>query len=335
LALRDPLAAFENRRIAEEGLLLFAPAWSELVAPAAAALTSALLLGRTVLVVSDPHAPMVAEALVAALGRAGLPGGVLSLVHDDGEDALRAAIGSGAASYTRASGYPRRVRRFERLASIHIHADFGSGVETSPAPTVDLRILRSRSTIVRSSEDPAERAAEIVERSFGRSRSLSGQLPGQIARALCDERILSRFTEALLAELRRSHDVAHPAPLVERESEDHLRRVRVLGLDEGATLIFDGDDLQALSTGGVAAGGADPHRIEPDAAPRSPAAAWDAILSPTVFTNVEERMRLSLLGRPVPLLCLLRVPADQPAEALAERLDRDVPAEDLALDALE
>jgi acyl-CoA reductase-like NAD-dependent aldehyde dehydrogenase len=57
------------------------------------------------------------------------------------------------------------------------------------------------------------------------------------------------------------------------------------------------------------------------------------MLAPTVFTNVEERMRLTLLGRPLPLLCLLRVPDDAQALALAERLDREVPAEDLALDA--
>jgi acyl-CoA reductase-like NAD-dependent aldehyde dehydrogenase len=273
---------------------------------------------------------MIGDALATALERAGLPKGVLSVVHDDGEDALRAALQSGAASYVRASGYPNRIRRLERLAAGGNGAEFGSGLSRSstaaPGPALEMRILRSKTAVVRSAEDPAARAAEIVEGAFGRSASLSGQLPGQIGRVACSDRSFSKFTELLLAELRKSPDVSRPAPIVERESEDRLRRVRVLGLDEGATLIFDGEDVdggeQLIKEG---AG-----ETAPAASPRSQA---DAMLAPMVFTNVEERMRLTLLGRPLPLLCLLRVHDDAQGQALAERLDRDVPAEDLTLDA--
>jgi len=329
-ALRDPIATFGSRRIAEEGLFLFAPAWSDLVAPTAAALFSALLLGRTVLLVSDPGVPMLAEAIVAALERAGLPEGVLSLVHDDGDDALRSAFASGAASYTRASGYPTRVRRLERLAAQSLSsssgAGFGAGVQPALAPAVDFRVLRAASTFVRSDEDPAARAAQVMDAAFGRSTTLSGQLPVQAGRALCHERSFSRFAEALLACLRKSPDVASPVPLVERESEVHLRRVRVLGLDEGATLIFDGDDTHPRPAAAPGAG-------TEEAADRSPVETLEASLSPTVFTNVEERMRLAHLGRPAPLLCLLRVQSDEQGEALAERLDRGVPAENVAWEA--
>ncbi len=326
-ALRDPFAGFASRRIAEGGLLLFAPAWCELLSSAAASLFSALLLGRTVLFVSDAHAPMLADALSAALARAGLQAGVLSIVHDDRDDALRAAIASGAPTYTRASGYPTRVRRLERLATGSVRADFGAGVERSLTPAIDLCILRNRTAAFRTGEDPLARAAAIADEAFGRSTSLSGQLPGQVARVVCPERSFSVFTEALLARLRQSPDVARPVALVERESEDHIRRVRVLGLDEGATLIFDGEDFASKPVADAAPPSASA------AAAASPELAPDAILSPTVFTNVEERMRLALLGRPAPLLCLLRVESDEAAEALRRRLDRDVPAEDLALDA--
>ena len=262
---------------------------------------------------------MIAESIASALERAGLPGGVLSVLHDDGEDTLRSAIGGARATFFRASGYPLRVKRVERLAfgGDGSGSDFGAGLRHPPALAVELAIVRVRSQVVRSTEDPAARAAEIARAAFGRSETFSGQLDGQCARAVCAERSFSRFTEALLAELRRSPDVARPVPLVERESEEHLRRVRVLGLDENATLIFDGESRP---------GGA---------VPASPAKAGDAILAPTVFTNVEERMRLAWLGRPIPLLCLLRVPTDDQAQSLAARLDRDVPAEDLALDPAE
>ncbi len=339
-ALRSPFESFASRRIAEQGLLLLAPAWGELLASPAAALFSALLLGRTVLFVSDARAPMLADALAAALVRAGLPGGVLSVLHGDGEDVLRAAAASGATTYVLASGFPARARRLERLASTWpgpgagVGPGFGEGVQSAAAPAFELHVLRSRSALVRSADDPIERATAVVEGAFGRSSSLSGQLPGQVARAICHERSFSRFTEAVLAALRRSPDVAHPAPLVDRESEDHLRRARVLGLDEGATLIFDADSMGSAS--GPRESGSVPESADGDGdtTPRSPGAGGDAILAPTVFTNVEERMRLALLGRPAPILCLMRVESDERAIALARRLDHDVPAEDLSLDAL-
>src|SRR5262249_43693750 len=249
--------------------------------------------GRTAVLFSDPAAPMIADAIGLALDRADAPAGTLSVVHDDGDDALRAAVDTGAVAHLRASGAPSRIRRLERML-------VAAGPDRSPP--AHLKLLRARCTLVRSSEDPAQRAAEIVAASLGRSSSLSGQLPGRIARAVCAERSISRFTECLLAELRRNPDVRDPVPLVDRDGDDHLRRVRVLGLDEGATLIFDGEDLLALR-----AAEADPAR--------SLAAGAEAILAPTVFTNVEERMRLAPPGRPVPLLCLLRVRSDEQGAA--------------------
>lgn len=328
-ALADPAAAVANPRAASPGLLVFAPAWCGLYESPAAALFSALLLGRTAVFVSDPHAPMIADAFAHALDRAGLPRGVLSVVHDDGDDALRAAFATGAATWLVGSGYPGRVRRLEKLATSAPPADFGAGVHATGGLFVELGILRSRSLGLRSGEDFAARAEEIARSAFGRSATLSGQLPGQVARVVCPERSFSRFTETLLALLRSSTDVLRPIPLVERASVDLLRRVRFLGLDENATLIFDGGDALASRAASAPA----PPAAEARAAEaRSPAITEDAILSPTVFTNVEERMRIASFGRPIPVLCLLRAGTDEEARALAGRLDRDVPPEDLSLD---
>jgi aldehyde dehydrogenase (NAD+) len=324
-ALVDPSGVLSNPRAAEPGLCLFAPAWGELYEAPAAALFALLLLGRTVVFVSDPHAPMIADAFAAAFERADLPRGVLSVVHDDGEDALRAVFASGSATYVLGSGYPGRIRRLEKLAASSGASGFGAGVGEA-ARALDLRILRSRALSLRSSDDLAARAEEVERRSFGRSATFSGQLPGQLARIACPERTFSRFTEILLARLRKSADVLRPIPLVERSSADLLRRVRFLGLDENATLIFDGGD--ALNGSAVH----DPDSGSPAPPPRSSSIGEDAILAPTVFTNVEERMRIASFGRPIPVLCLLRAGSDAEAEALASRIDRDVPAEDLALD---
>lgn len=301
-ALADPAAAFLDRRITERGLLLLAPAWGELVSAPASALFAALVLGRAAIAVSDPVAPTIAESLVDALARAGLPGGVLAVLHDDGDDALRAAAGSGVPTYVLGSGFPERVRRLERMAGRPGGAGFGAGVRTVPVAAIDLRILRSRSCVVAGSEDLARRAAEIADQAFGRSRTLSGQLPGQVGRVSVHPRAFSRFTEELLVVLRKSDDLDRPVPIVDRESEDELRRARVLGLDEGATLIFDGRAYEPTGTDGSA--GAEGTGAGP--AGSSPDDLDEAILAPSVFTNVEERMRLASLVRPTSILCLLR-----------------------------
>jgi acyl-CoA reductase-like NAD-dependent aldehyde dehydrogenase len=269
-ALEDPASVFLDPKIREPGVLVLAPAWAELLAGPASALFAALALGRPVLLVSDPVTPAIAESIAGALERAGLPAGVLGVLHDDGEDALRAALGSPTPTYVLASGFPERLRRLERMA-------------TGPA---DLRALVSKGAVVPGTADLARAATEIVDAAFGRARTLSGQLPGQVGRVTVPPRVFSRFTEELLAVLRASEDLARPVPVVDRESEEELRRVRVLGLDEGATLIF------------TPAG--------------SPDDEGDAILAPSVFTNVEERMRLASLARPASVLCLLRGDAPKP-----------------------
>jgi alpha-ketoglutaric semialdehyde dehydrogenase len=285
-ALDEPAATFADPRIRQRGLLVHAPAWAELVSGPASAIFSALALGRTILVVSDPVAPTIAESISDALARAGLPDGVLGVLHDDGEDALRAALGSSAPTFVLASGFPERIQRLERMTTRPGGARFGAGLSDDSGTAIDLRILGTRSAVVAADADLARRAAEIAEAAFGRARTLSGQLPGQLGRASIHPRVFSRFTEELLAVLRASADLASPVPVVDAESEAELRRARVLGLDEGATLIFT-----------TAA---------------SPDDDEDGILAPSVFTNVEERMRLASLARPASILCLLRGDAPSP-----------------------
>ncbi|MFN0006293.1 MAG: aldehyde dehydrogenase family protein [Planctomycetota bacterium] len=291
-ALEDPAASSLDPRIRERGLLVLAPAWAELVSGPASALFAALALGRTVLVVTDPVAPTIGDSFAVALARAGLPDGVLGVLHDDGLDALRAALGSAVPTFVLASGFPERVRRLERMTPRPGVTRFGAGVSDDPGLAVDLRILGSRSAAVAGDADLARRAAEIAESAFGRARTLSGQLPGQVGRVSIHPRVFSRFTEELLAVLRGSADLERPVPVVDEESQVELRRARVLGHDEGATLIFGGRAPEAPVSG--------------NGNEASPDDQDDAILAPSVFTNVEQRMRLASLARPSSLLCLLR-----------------------------
>ncbi|MFT7485346.1 MAG: acyl-CoA reductase-like NAD-dependent aldehyde dehydrogenase, partial [Candidatus Paceibacteria bacterium] len=129
---------------------------------------------------------------------------------------------------------------------------------------------------------------------------LSGQRNGQVARVFCHERVLSKFTEALLWELDCAQGdagcVRFSAGLA-LHLEKHLR----LGLDEGATLLRGPD--------GAGMGFRDSKR--------------KGSLAPSVFTNAEPTMGLVRATRPAPLLSILRVTSD--AEALAARDRADEP----------
>jgi hypothetical protein len=215
-----------------------------------------------------------------------------------------------------------------RAARAAVH--FGAGLDAARAPRLELEVLRNRTRVVTRDEDVEAAAEDVVQRAFGRARSLSGRRPGSIARVACHERAFSRFSAALLERLDRDPDVASPLSARERSELDHLRRARELGIDEGATLVFSRErvarhedrDAEARDARATSA------RSMPPALSRDRRA--EAILWPAVFTNVEEHMRLAWLGRPAPVLCLMRVASDERGAALAEEIDGDPRAEDLS-----
>ena len=144
---------------------------------------------------------------------------------------------------------------------------------------------------------------------------------------VCHQVHFSRFTERLLELLEEDDEVAHPLPFFEASAFEHLRSSWELGLDEGATPIFGGrpgdaaeDDPETPPEGPLNevdgkpfGAGIAPSYLE---VPRRRRA------TPLVFTNVEPHQRLALLGRPEPLLRLVRAPSDTAARELVGLLDR-------------
>src|SRR6185436_20219292 len=114
---------------------------------------------------------------------------------------------------------------------------FASAATADRASALDARWLRNRTHAIDADADVDLEARNVVALAFGRVAALSGQAPGQVARVACPVRSFSRFTEALLAALHAAPDVARPLPVVERDTTEHARRARELGIDEGATLV--------------------------------------------------------------------------------------------------
>jgi acyl-CoA reductase-like NAD-dependent aldehyde dehydrogenase len=269
----DGADAAGGRPPAAGGLALAIPDWSELLLGTAVAPLGELVAGRPVLVLGDPRTPAVADALLAACESAGFPPGSAAVLHGVDATLLRAAVRSPAVVRAVVSGPP------ERLQAVHAAA----AARPSHAP---LELLEDvpRGVSLALGRDAPERVSEIVERAFGRARTLSGQLPGRVEAVRCDPRAFSAFTEALLAELAVDPDAASPVPLIDRRALAALQEVSGRGLDEGATLIH----------GGVTRGGPGPMGGDPPGTP------------PIVFTNVEEGMQLYALPAPGPLLRLVR-----------------------------
>lgn len=244
-----------------------------------------LASGSVVCLVSDARLPMIAEEVALALDHAGLPEGVLSLLADDGDTVVRAALAR------------EDVRRVELVDREDRAGEFEERV-LGDEERLRFRPLRGRSLPVGKHIDPVREAERIVAAALGRIPALSGQREGHVARVVCDQRMFSALTAALLEEFDRMlADGPAALPPLEPDLPHHLARLRRLGLDEGATLLR-GDESG------------------------SPGRGRSARLTPLVFTNVEPGMRLARAGRPAPVLSLIRALDEEDAREMAERLDR-------------
>ena len=223
------------------------------------------------------------------IAEAGLPPGVLSLIHDDGSTCLRAALLSGGIHRVRFGGNVEELAEVTRLAEPGAVlrqragrlAPFGAGVIEPAPPELFLHSPQNAPLTVGADEDPDLSAREACERAFGPATALSGQRAGQVGRVLCHQRLFSRFTEALLAHVE---ELDPPCALFDGSLAAYTESLCRLGLDEGATLI----------QGGL------------DAFGRRPRSGKGGVPVPSIFTNVEPQLQLALASRPAPVLSLIR-----------------------------
>ena len=264
----------------------------------------ALLAGEPVLLFADPDLPQVTRGFVTRLVEDERLAGAVALLHEDRTACLGAALDSGAFERAYLPGFQRGAERGGRphdsagsLRQGSAGPTFGAGVlggaEVS-STRLERRPLRNGVALVLEGDDPRREARRVAEAAFGPSGALSGQAAGQVGQVLCHERSFSSFSRELLERVEELS--AKPAcPLFTRGLRAHVAELRRLGLDEGATLLMDGQEGPTGFRG----------------------ASKRAILTPSVFTNVEPSMGLAKATRPAPVLALLRTTSDTEARALA------------------
>ena len=257
--------------------------WTDLVSGLFSRILAQLERDRGVVVVSDDRWPAGADALGAAFSAAGMPTGLLSIIHGVSKP-IRTALEGALATEVNVS-----VEDFPNLRNVSVRY------------ALDLGSLDrgNHSFIVRDEAELDEAVAHVIERAFGRAATFSGQRSDRVARVICNVRRFSAFCESLVSALENSVDVNEPLPLIDGEALKTTRSLWNLGLDEGATLIFGGESF------------------------KSPAGSRsrDPRVWPAVFTNVDSEMALSRFRETAPVLCLIRAESDEAAELLARELD--------------
>jgi acyl-CoA reductase-like NAD-dependent aldehyde dehydrogenase len=214
-------AALARTPDARPGVAWHAPDWRELLRASGLELALELAAGRAVVLVADPRMPELAEVLARAAESAGVPAGVVNLLHGARRELL--ASGLGVAARLSASGSVEFMAELRRVEGTF---------------EARLRALRAGTLEVDREHALEERVEDVVTRAFGASATFGGQLPGSLARVFCPAKSFSSFTELLLERLAGFGALV---PRIDAEAATHARAAFELGLDEGATCIAGGD----------------------------------------------------------------------------------------------
>jgi acyl-CoA reductase-like NAD-dependent aldehyde dehydrogenase len=242
----------------------------------------ALMAGNGVVLKPSPHAPLCGDRIARVLARAGLPEGLLSVVHGDAE--AGAALVEAPVAQVRFTGSTRAGRA--------VGAACARGLKRNV-----LELGGKDAMLVLADANLARAVPGAAWAAFANA----GQCGGSVERALCMREVSERFTEGVVAAARalRLGDPMDPGtdvgPLVSR---DRLDRVRDL-VDEAV------------------AGGATLHCGGPVSLPGLPGPYF----APAVLTGVTASMRLAREEVPGPVLTIEAVRDEEEAIARANDSD--------------
>jgi aldehyde dehydrogenase (NAD+) len=246
--------------------------WNFPIAIPAWKLAPALVCGNTVVFKPAEDTPLLAERFIELLGEAGLPAGVVNLVHGYGEEA------------------GDRLVRHPDVPVITFTGSRETGVLVTKAGAGNLKHvhleLGGKNGIIVMDDADLELAVEgIVWSAFG----TSGQRCTAASRVIVHERVHDELQRRLVerAERMRIGPGWDPetdlGPVINREALDKIHSYTGIGSDEGATLVTGGE---IASEGELGKG---------------------FFYRPTVFSDVEPQMRIAQEEIFGPTTALIRV----------------------------
>ncbi len=259
----------------------------------------ALAAGCTVVHKPAEWSPISANVLAEAALEAGLPPGVLNVVHGMGETAGRA------------------LTEHPDIAAVAFVGESvtGSLIQTQSAPTLK-RLhfeLGGKNPVIVFDDADLERAADAV---IFMIYSLNGERCTSSSRLLVQRSIHDDFIEALTAKLRRIV-VGHPldpdtviGPLIHPDHCEKVRSYIELAEAEGATVVAGRPPDASLFAGSLADGSL----AKGNLAPRN-------FVTPMLFSNARNDMRIAQEEIFGPVLTAIAFDSEDEAVALANDTD--------------
>ncbi len=252
--------------------------WNNPLCQIACKAGAALAAGCTVVLKPSELAPLNAYALCEALGRVGLPPGVVNIVPGTGQEAGKALVKHDGVDMVSFTGSTRAGRRVSELAAATVKY-------------VALELGGKSAAIVLDDADLDKVVPKVIRHCFRNS----GQSCSSHTRMLVPRQWQNMAAE-LAGEAAKATPVGDPyrhgdhlGPLVSAGQRDRVRHYIKLGITEGATLV----------TGGKA---------PPDGFPRG------YYVRPTVFAGVDNTMTIAQEEIFGPVLAI--IPYDGEADAV-------------------
>ena len=244
----------------------------------------ALIMGNTVLFKPSSEAPLSGYRLAEALIKGGLPAGVLSFITGRASDigaAITEALEVRAITFTGSTA-----------AGQHIHRSVGMSTRTQME-------LGGKNPLIVMDDADLDKAADLAVKG---GLSLSGQACTGTSRILVMKQVKAAFTEKLLVKVRALKvgngltSGAEIGPLASAKQLESVLSYIAIGKQE-ATLLIGGERLQ---DGELARG---------------------YYVSPTVFTDVTQQMRIAREEIFGPVLAIIEV--DSYEDAIAKANDTE------------
>ena len=193
----------------------------------------ALVYGNTVVFKPAGLTPLSGEFLVSLLADAGLPPGVLNLVQGRGSVVGEALVGHqqiAGLSFTGSNALGRTIQRrlVERNAKVQLE-------------------LGGKNPMIVLADADIDKA---VRWTISGAMRMAGQRCTATSRVIVDERILSQFTEKLVAQVRdlKVGDGLNPStfvgPVVSEAQQSQVLDYLHIGMSEGAEVLAGGDALE-------------------------------------------------------------------------------------------
>jgi aldehyde dehydrogenase (NAD+) len=196
-------------------------------------LCPALVCGNTVVLKPAEDTPLLADGFVRLLEEAGLPPGVVNVVHGYGEEAGEALVRHPdvpVITFTgsRATGVAVTKAAADRLKHVHLELGGKNAILVMDDADVDLAV------------------EGIVWSAFG----TSGQRCTAASRVIVHEAVYGELQSKLVAAAERLRlgpgwdDATDVGPLINREALDRVHGYTGIGRDEGAKLLTGGEAVE-------------------------------------------------------------------------------------------